>query len=186
MIGVQELKNGATFVWEGQPFVVLKYEHIKMGRGSATIRVKVRNLVNGTVLEKTFVNSARVEEIETQRRVMQCLYASGEVWVLMDVRSYEQVEIEKSALGEQERYLREGLEVNVLFWGERPLLVELPPKMEFAVVQTDPGVKGNTVSNLYKGARLENGMTVKVPLFIEEGERVVVDTRDGSYVERMK
>lgn len=185
-IVVQELKNGVTFLLDGQPFIVLKYEHIKMGRGSATIKVKARNLLTGAVLDRSFINSAKVEEIDTSRRVMQYLYKDGLEYVFMDTGSYEQVSLSEAVLSENAKYLKEGITVNILFWDERPLWVELPPKMEFTVTETDPGIKGNSAANMYKSAVLDNGATVRVPLFIETGERILVDTRDGSYAERVK
>lgn len=186
MIVVQDVRAGTAFMLDGQPWIGLKYEHIKMGRGSATIKIKMRNLLTGAIIEKAFINSARVEEVDLVRKPMQYLYKDQEAYVFMDPRNYEQVGLEGDVVSESERYLKEGIEVNILFWGERPLAVELPPKMEFSVVQTDPGVRGNSVSNLYKGAKLDNGMTARVPLFINEGDGVVIDTRDGSYVERVK
>ncbi len=183
MIVVQDLRNGTAFLLDGQPWMCLKYEHVKMGRGTATIRVKIRNLLTGTTVEKSFVNSARVEEINTARRAMQYLYGS---YVFMDPKSFEQVEISDQVVGDQGGYLKEGAVVDILFWDERPLWIELPPKMEFTVVETDPGIKGNSAANMYKSAKLDNGMTIRVPLFINQGDRLVVDTRDGSYVERAK
>ncbi len=185
-IGVQDIRNGTAFLLDGQPWVGLKYEHIKMGRGSATIKIKMRNLLSGAIVEKSFVNSARVDVIDLMRKPMQYLYKDGEGFAFMDPKTYEQVAISPEDVGEQAAYLVEGITVNILFWEERALSVELPPKMQFTIAQTDPGVKGNSVSNLYKSAVLDNGMTVKVPLFIEEGEKVLIDTRDGSYAERVK
>lgn len=186
MIGVQDLRNGTTFLMDGQPYVALKYEHIKMGRGSATIKIKAKNLLTGAIFDKSFINSAKVEEINTQRRAMQYLYRGSGSFVFMDPKDYEQVEIVESVVGDQGKFLKEGIEVNILFWDERPLWIELPPKMEFKVAETDPGIKGNSASNMYKSAKLDNGMAVRVPLFINEGESVMIDTRDGSYVERAK
>ncbi|KKU63075.1 MAG: elongation factor P, elongation factor EF-P [Candidatus Amesbacteria bacterium GW2011_GWC1_47_15] len=117
---------------------------------------------------------------------MQYLYRDGDKFVFMDPKTFEQLEISSAVAAENGQYLTEGIQVNVLVWGERPLWIELPPKMEFTVVQTDPGVKGNSVSNLYKSAKLDNEMTTRVPLFINEGEKVLIDTRDGSYAERVK
>lgn len=183
MIGVQEIRNGMGFLLDGQPWVGLKYEHVKMGRGSATIRIKMRNLLTGAVVEKSFINSARVEEIDLARKPMQFLYKDGESYIFMDPKTYDQV-----AIGEIEegKYLKEGATVNVLFWDDKPLSVELPPKMDFTVVECDSGIKGNSVSNLYKPAKLDNGVNLRVPLFIEVGDRILVDTRDGSYAERVK
>lgn len=171
---------------DGQPYAGLKYEHIKMGRGSATIKIKMKNLLTGAITEKSFINSARVEDIEVGRKPMQYLYKDGENYVFMDPQSYEQVNVSAEVLGEQAPFLKEGVNVIILYWDDRPLWVELPPKMAFTVVETDPGVKGNSVSNLYKAAKLDNGLQTRVPLFINEGEQVMVDTRDGSYVERVK
>lgn len=183
---VQDIRNGTTFLLDGQPWLGLKYEHIKMGRGSATIRIKAKNLLTGATVEKSFINSARVEEINTARRPMQYLYKDGQNFVFMDPKNYEQTEISDQVIGSSGDYLKEGVLVNVLFWEDRPLWIELPPKMDFKVTETDPGVKGNSAANMYKSAKLDNGLTVRVPLFIEEGEQIVVDTRDGSYVERVK
>lgn len=186
MLGVQELRNGTTFLMDGQLYVALKYEHIKTGRGSATIKIKAKNLLSGATTDKSFVNSARVEEANTARRPMQYLYKDGQKYVFMDSKSYEQAVISAAVVAENGVYLKESILVNVLFWEERPLWIELPPKMEFIVAETDPGIKGNSAANMYKSAVLDNGMTVRVPLFIEEGEKIWVDTRDGSYAERVK
>jgi len=185
-IGVQDIRAGTAFMLDGQPYIGLKYEHIKMGRGSATIKIKAKNLLNGSITEKSFVNSARVEEINTFRKQMQYLYRDGDTYVFMDPKTYDQVSLGPVEAGESAVYLTEGILVNILFWDERPLWMELPPKMEFEVVETDPGVKGNSVSNLYKSAKLGNGVWTRVPLFIEQGDRVLIDTRDGSYSERVK
>src|SRR3989344_3336626 len=136
MINVQDLRNGVTFLSDGAPWVCLKYEHVKMGRGSATIRIKAKNLLTGATTEKSFINSARVEEINTMRRPMQLLYLSGTVGVFMDPKSFEQVEVSDQVLGSSAQYLKEGVQVNVMFWDERPLWIELPPKMDFKVVET--------------------------------------------------
>lgn len=186
MIAVQDIRGGTAFLLDGQPWIGLKYEHIKMGRGSATIKIKMRNLLTGTIVEKAFINSARVEEIDLARRPMQYLYRDGESFVFMDPKSFEQVSLEEGVVGDGAKYLKDGVTVNILFWSDRALAVEFPPKMEFSVAETDPGVKGNSVANLYKAAVLDNGMAIKVPLFIEVGDRVLVDTRDGVYSERAK
>ena len=186
MLNVQDLRNGVTFLLDGAPYVCLKYEHVKMGRGSATIRIKARNLLTGATTEKSFVNSARVEEINTVRRPMQYLYFNSAQYVFMDPKNYEQVGVSSEVVGSEASYLLEGTIVNILFWDERPLWIELPPKMEFTVKETDPGVKGNSVSNLYKDAVLDNGVKTRVPLFINQGDKVLIDTRDGSYAERVK
>lgn len=184
MIAVQDLRSGATFKLDGQPWIVIKYEHIKMGRGSATIRVKVKNLKTGATLEKSFMNSAKVEEINTQKKKMQYLYNDGKNYIFMDAGSYEQVEISKEILGPSAAFLKEGMDTIILFWDEKPLWVEMPLKMEFTITETPPGVKGNSATNMFKPATLENGYQIKVPLFINKGDKIRVDTRSGEYIER--
>lgn len=184
MIPVTELRAGATFQMDGTPYVVVQYTHVKMGRGSATIRVSCRNLRSGSVEEKTFNSGGTVEPITTTKRSLQYLYSDGQNAVFMDPKTYEQVEVAKNILGEQINFLREGQVVNVLFWDEQALGVDLPPSVVLKVTETDPGLKGNSATNVYKPATLENGLRVKVPLFIKIGDKVKVDTRSGEYVER--
>lgn len=190
MFSATELRAGKTFQIDGAPYRVLKYEHIKMGRGGATVRVSARNLRTGGVEEKTFSTSTTVEEIATVKRKLQYLYQDGGNVVFLDPGSYEQVEIDKQVLAEQIPFLKEGQEADILFWlsegGEEPLGVDLPPKVTLSVADTAPGVKGNSATNIYKQAVLENGLQVKVPLFIKTGDKVRVDTRTGEYVERAK
>ena len=186
MIAVQDLKNGITFELDNDPYIVLKYEHIKVGRGSATIRVKIKNLKTGRVLEKTFINSARVESVSLIKKKMQFLYESGKNFAFMDPETYDQVEIPIDILGSSSSFLKEGMVVTVLYWEDKPLWVELQPKMELTVTETDPGVKGNSATNVYKPAILENGYQLRVPLFINKGDKIRVDTRTGEYIERAK
>ena len=193
MLSATELRAGRTFQIDSTPYQVLKYEHIKMGRGGATVRISVRNLRTGGVEEKTFSTSATVEEIATAKRRLQYLYADGNNAVFMDPKNYEQVEVSRKVVGEQLAFLREVQEVDLLFWsgglgGEKdePLGIDLPPKVTLTVLETDPGVKGNSATNIYKQATLENGLALKVPLFIKTGDKVRVDTRTGEYVERAK
>ncbi|KKQ41053.1 MAG: elongation factor P, elongation factor EF-P [Microgenomates group bacterium GW2011_GWC1_37_8] len=194
MIQSTDLKNGTTFLSNGKPYKVLKYSHIKVGRGGATVRVIARNLIDGNIEEKTFSSNVKVDEVNTSKRKLQFLYIDGINVVFMDPRNFEQVEIEKDVIEGELPYIKEGQEVNVLFWSfggaqdkeDRPLSIDIPPKVKLEVVDTDPGVKGNTASNVYKPAVLENGLSVKVPLFINKEDSVVVDTRTGEYVERAK
>src|SRR3989344_458691 len=183
MIPVTELRRGVTFEFGGSPYKVLEYHHIKVGRGGATIRVSVRNLINGGTEEKTFNNGASVKSINTVKRRLQYLY-EAENAVFMDPKTFEQVEIGKTAISQELIYLNEGQQTDVLFWEERALGIELPPNVTLTVTEADPGVKGNSASNFYKPAKLENGLQVKVPLFIKVGDKVRVDTRTGEYVER--
>ncbi|MDZ7587152.1 MAG: elongation factor P [Patescibacteria group bacterium] len=184
MINVNQLRNGRAFELEGDPYLVLKYEFTKMGRGNATIKVRVRNLKTQAVTIKSFSSGNNIQDIQLSKKKMQYLYADVHNSIFMDLISYEQVEINNELIEEQKPYLTDGLEVQVLFWGEMALALELPAKLTFVVKETDPGEKGNSVANIYKPAKLENGLDVKVPLFIKQGEKIVVDTRDGSYVAR--
>lgn len=184
MIDVNQLRNGTAFEFEGQPFLVLKYEFTKMGRGNATIKVRVKNLKTGAVLIKSFSSGNSVEPISLKRKKMQFLFSDQSQSTFMDPVSFDQVEISHEILGGNKAYLQEGIEVQVLFWENEALAVELPPKLALTVKDTGPGEKGNSVSNMYKPAVLENGLEVKVPLFIVSGEKVLIDTRTGGYVSR--
>jgi elongation factor P len=183
MTGVQDLRAGTTFLEEDQIFVVLSYEHIKMGRGSANIKVKVRNLRSGAITEKGYTSGAQVKPAPTQNKEYQFLYKDAETAFFMDPQSYDQQEVPLQKLIGSE-YLQEGNTVVLQFYGEEPLSLQLPPKVTLRVADTPPGVKGNSASNVFKDATLENGMNVRVPLFINSGDEVVVDTRDGSYTKR--
>lgn len=194
MINSTDLKNGATFLSNGKPYKVLKYTFVKVGRGGATVRVTAKNLESGTVEEKTFSSNVKVDEVLTTKRRLQFLYRETNTVFFMDPISYEQIEITAGAIEDELPYIKEGEEVNILFWNDRkngqeinkPLFVDIPPKVTMKVVDTDPGVKGNSATNVYKPAKLENGMLVKVPLFVNSGELVRVDTRTGEYIERAK
>lgn len=193
MLSSTELRAGKTFQMDGTPYQVVKYEHVKIGRGGATVRVSVRNLKTGANDEKTFSTSQTVEEIITIKRRLQYLYSDGENAVFMDPKTYEQVEVGKNILKSDLLYLKEGDLADLLFWVEgessskdKPLGIDLPPKVNLTVAETDPGVKGNSAANIYKPATLENGLVVKVPLFIKAGDKIRVDTRSGEYTERVK
>lgn len=186
MISVTELRAGRAFKEDDQPYLVLKYEHTKLGRGKANIKVKVRHLVTGKVSEKTFISGAKVEELETLKKKMQFLYQDASGFYFMDPETFEQVSISSGVIGEQAGFLKEGAKVDVLFVEDRALSVDLPVSVVLAVAQTEPGVKGNTATRSLKAATLENGMRVQVPLFVKVGDKIKVDTRTGEYVERAK
>lgn len=178
---VTELRSGTVFEESGQIFQVISYEHIKMGRGSANIKVKVKNLKNGSTTEKSFINGARVNQILIQKRDLQYLYKDGEGVYFMDPVSYEQISISTKILGGDASYLKEGETFTVSFVDGEALSVLLPPKMVFKVVDTGAGVKGNSATNIFKDATLENGIKTKIPLFVDVGDRVKIDTRTGEY-----
>lgn len=186
MISVTKLRAGVTFQLEGKPYQVIEYRHATSGRGQATIRVKVRQLETGEIGEKVFNSGAKVEEIKTEIRPLQYLYRDGDDCYFMDPRSFEQFSLTKKTFSEKAKFLKEGEEVKILFQEKRPLSFELPNSMVFEVVKADPGVKGDTVSGATKPVTLENGLIVRVPLFIKKGDRVKVDTRTGEYGGRAK
>ena len=175
---------------DGIPYKVSKYEHQKIGRGGASVRLIVRNLRTGNQEEKTMNSTAKVEEISTNKRSLQYLYSDGNVSTFMDPKNFEQVEVPKKVVEDQLYYIKEGETVDVLFWSDnggadKPLSVDIAPKVTLIVKHTTPGVKGNSATNVYKPAKLENGLEAKVPLFIKEGDKVRIDTRTGEYVERV-
>lgn len=189
MIGVTDLRAGTIYedantgagLW-----MVIKYEHVKMGRGTATIKVKIKNLRTGTTIEKAYINGARVQDISLEKRRGQYLYRAGDNYAFMDPTTFEQFELPESLIGEQGNFLKEGTEVDLKFYGDEPLSIALPLKMKFKVTDTEPGYKGNTVTNMYKDAEIETGAKVKVPMFINTGEEILLNTDTGEYVERVK
>lgn len=185
MILATELKAGVTFLLDNTPHKVQKYTHQKIARGGGTVKVSLTNLETGASSEKTFQSTAKFEEVSTLKKPLQFLYADMENATFMDPNTYEQVEIPTEVLGKDLKFVKEGETVNVLFLDDRALSVEIPPKVVLKVEKTAPGVKGNSATNIYKPAELENGLSVKVPLFIKSGDKIRVDTRDGSYVERV-
>lgn len=186
MLNITELRNGTIFQEGKELFQVLFYEHIKMGRGSGNVKVKVRNLKTGTVTEKSFMTGGRVEEADVGKKKAQFLYREGATYHFMDPQNFEQFTTDVQTLGEQAKFLKEGLEATLLVFNEEALALELPNSLIYTITETGPGERGNSVSNVYKEATLDNGLVVKVPLFMRAGEKVKVDTRTGQYIERAK
>lgn len=184
MIQATDLRAGVTFLSDGKPYRVIKYNLIKMGRGGATVRVTARDLLSGTVEDKTFSSNVKVEEVVTSKRKLNFLYSDSKLATFMDPETFEQIEIPVGAISAELPFIKEGEVVDILFWGDRPFSVDIAPKVTLKVVETAPGVKGNSATNVFKPAKLENGLEVKVPLFIKTGDLVRVDTRTGEYVER--
>ncbi|TSC65571.1 MAG: elongation factor P [Microgenomates group bacterium Gr01-1014_80] len=186
MLNVTELKNGTYFKEDNNLFQVLTYEHVKMGRGSGTIKVKVRNLKSGSTTEKSFITGSKVEEADISKKKAQFLYKDGENLNFMDPASFEQFSLPAHVAGDSAKFLKDGLEVTLVVSGEEALALELPLNLVYEISETGPGEKGNTVSNVYKEAVLDNGLVAKVPMFMKVGEKIKVDTRSGQYVERVK
>lgn len=190
MINATDLKNGRTFLRNGEPHQVVRYSLIKMGRGGATVKVNVRNLITGALFEDSYSSNVKVEDVSTHKKRLQFLYNDGSNVVLMDPNTFEQVEVPVKLVKDKLVFIKEGNNIDVLFWTkegvDKVLAFDLPPKVTLEVLDTAPGVKGNSATNLYKPATLENGLETKVPLFINKGDSVVVDTRTSEYVERAK
>lgn len=184
MIGVTELKAGTIFEENGNLLQVISYEHIKMGRGSANIKVKVKNLRTGSTVEKSFTNGGKVNDVSVYKRDIQYLYKDEKNAYFMNPTTFEQISISLTIIGSDSYYLKEGNNFNISFLGEVALSLNLPPKMVFEVSETPPGVKGNSATNVFKDAILENGLIAKVPLFIKIGDKIRIDTRTGIYTEK--
>lgn len=183
MISVTDLRAGTTYEENGQYLTVISYEHIKMGRGSANIKVKVRNVKTGSITDKSYINGAKIQDVPVVKKDMQYLYKDDEAVYFMDPQTFEQISIPLNSAPDH-LYLKEGENFIVSFLKGEPLSILFPPKMAFRVVETAPGAKGNSATNVFKDAILENGLKTKVPLFINVNERIRVDTRTGAYCEK--
>ncbi|MCL5004041.1 MAG: elongation factor P [Patescibacteria group bacterium] len=183
-IPVNDLRKGEVFKENGQPFVVVKYSHVKMGRGNAVIKIKAKNLKTGAVLEKSFLSGSSVEEADVEKIKVQYLYKSGETYSFMDSQTFETIELSRSFIGDDVNYLKEGEPCQLLKFEGGPVSLELPLSVVLKIAETGSGFKGNSVTNMMKPAKLETGLEVQVPNFINEGESVKIDTRTGEYVER--
>jgi len=184
MFNINDIKNGMTFVFEGNIYQVIEFLHVKPGKGSAFLKTKLRNLRTGSTIEKTFNTNIKLEKAMIEKRSMQYLYASGDSYNFMNMETYEQVELSKDQLGEDSKFLKEGLNVDLSFFEGELLGIMLPDKIEYEVAHTEPAVKGNTTNNAMKDAEMENGLMVRVPLFIETGEKILVSTSTGKYDSR--
>ena len=186
MYSTAEFKKGLKIEMDGTPYIIVDFQHVKPGKGGAFVRTKLKNLLNGRVVDQTFRSGEKVEKPDLMEREMQYLYREGDRYCMMDNETYEQIMLTEEQVGEARLYLIDNLNVEVLFFNQAPLAVELPNFVELEVAQTEPGVKGDTAAGGTKPATLESGATLQVPLFISEGDRVRVDTRTGNYIERVK
>ena len=179
-----EFRKGVTFDMDGQVQQVIEFQHVKPGKGAAFVRVKMKNVVTGAVTETSFNPTAKFEEAFVERREMQYLYNEGDLYYFMDNETYEQIPISKDTLGDDFRFVKENENVKVLSYKGSVFAVEPPLFVELEITETEPGVKGNTATNVLKPATVETGAVVKVPIFIEQGERIQIDTRTGEYLGR--
>ncbi len=184
MITVGELRRGVNIELDGQLLGVIEFEHIKMGRGGAVVRLKMRNLRTGAIFERTFPASEKFRRAYLERRKVQYSYPDEQLLHFMDTETFEDVTLNRDQLGDDVNYLKENIVVDLLTYNGEPISVELPTTIELRITQTDPGFKGDTATGGTKPAIVETGLRVNVPLFVNEGEVIRVDTRSGAYIER--
>jgi len=184
VVSTNQFKTGMAIEIEGQPFTIVDFQHVKPGKGGAFVRTKVRNIATGAVLDRTFRSGEKFERMHTQSRKMAYLYSTEDEVVLMDNESYEQVSVSPVMAEDALKWVVENMEVDLFYLNGVPFEVQAPNFVELLITKSDPGVQGNTAQGATKPATLESGATVQVPLFIEEGERVKVDTRTGEYLGR--
>ena len=185
MISAGDFRNGVTFELESQVYRVVDFQHVKPGKGAAFVRTKLKNVITGAVLERTFNPTEKVEEAQIDRKDMQYLYNDGEVYYFMDNETYEQLPLNKEELGDTLKYLLDNMIVKILSYKGKVFGIEPPMFVELEVTYTEPGFKGNTSTGTLKPATLETGYNVNVPLFVEIGDKIRIDTRSGEYMERV-
>lgn len=185
MIDVNDLRPGVTFELDGEVWIVISFLHVKPGKGSAFVRTKIRNIETGNVIERTFRAGEKVKEAYVERKEFQYMYNDGTMYYFMDNKTYEQIELPEEFIGDEKYYLKEGMSIQVLYYKDRAIGIELPNYVDLEVVETEPGFKGDTAQGGSKPAVLETGLKIQVPLFIEKGEIIRVDTRTGEYLERV-
>ncbi len=184
MVNVNDLKNGMTILVDGNIFQVIETQHVKPGKGAAFVKAKMKNLRTGSIIEQTFNSSIKVEKALIEKKTMQYLYDNGGSYVFMNMEDYTQIELPVSQIEEESKYLTENSEVEILYFNNEMLGVTVPEKVELEVVKTEPGIKGNTATTATKEAVLNTGLTIRVPMFIDEGDIVIVSSKDGKYVSR--
>lgn len=184
MYETSDFRNGLKIEYEGQPYVVVEFQHVKPGKGSAFTRTRIKNLITGRVLQPTLKSGEKVGKPDIEERTMQFLYAEGGACSFMDTTTYDQVVIDRAKIGEPGDFLKEGMDVQVVFWNGNAITVDLPFHVNLKIIQTEPAVRGDTATNVTKPAIVETGGKVGVPLFINEGDTIRIDTRTGEYIER--
>lgn len=183
-ININDIKNGMTIIIDGKLCLIEEFQHVKPGKGSAFMKMKLRNLRTGSLVEETYNTNIKIERARVDRLPMQYLYSMGDTYVFMNNETYEQLEIPADKLTDQIKYLKEGLEITISMYEGEIIGIALPEKIEYEIVETSEAVKGNTTNNAQKDATLETGYVVKVPLFIAQGEKIIISTSDGKYAGR--
>ncbi|MCA6071389.1 MAG: elongation factor P [Endomicrobium sp.] len=185
MVSTSDFKNGLNILVDGEPYQIIWFQNHKPGKGGAVMRVKLRHLKKGGAIERTFKSGEKFEALSVTKKKKQFLYKEGTNFNFMDMNTYEQITVEPELLGEMANFLKENLEIEAIYLESELISIDLPIIIEMTIAESEPGIKGDSVSNLTKMAKLETGADIRVPLFIKEGDRIKVDTRTGEYVERV-
>ena len=185
MYSTSDFRRGLKIEVDGVPYIMVEFQHVKPGKGGAFVRTKLRNLVTGGVVDKTFRAGEKVEKPDLEEKTMHYLYAEGSQYYFMESETYEQTFLTQEQLGDSKNFLQDNITVAVLYYQGKPIGVELPIFVELEVIKTEPGVRGDTASGGSKPANLETGTVIQVPLFVNEGDKVKIDTRTGEYIERI-
>ena len=180
-ININDIKNGMTIVMDGNLYVIQEFQHVKPGKGPAFVRIKLKNLRTGSTTEDTFNTNIKIQKAHIDKVNVQFLYSSGDTYTFMNNETYEQFEVDTKTLGDNAKFIKEGLDLTIDFYEGEIIGITLPEKVEYEIIETEPAVKGNTATNASKDATIETGLVVKVPLFINQGERIIVSTSDGKY-----
>lgn len=183
-VNINDIKNGMTIIIDGKLCVIQEFQHVKPGKGAAIVKIKLKNLKTGAITVESYNSTIKVEKAHIEKKPMTYLYKDGDSYVFMDSETYEQISVPESKLEEEKKFLKENLEIKINFYNDEIIGIELPEKIDFTIVETTDSVKGNTTSNAMKDATLETGYVVKVPLFINQGEHILVSTIDGKYSSR--
>ncbi|MBN1893815.1 elongation factor P [bacterium] len=186
MATTSEFRNGLVMQIDGELWSIVEFQHVKPGKGGAFVRTRIKNVKTGRVLDKTFRSGDKVDDVRLEKRPYQFLYRDGSDFHFMNSATFEQITVPDEVIGSGADFLKDNLDVEILFHGEEPLGIDLPIFVNLRITKSDPGIRGDTATGATKPATLESGATIQVPLFIEEGETVRVDTRTGEYVERVK
>ena len=183
-ININEIKNGMTIIMDNNLCQIVEFQHVKPGKGPAFVRIKLRNLRTGSITEDTYNTNIKITKAHIDKVDVAFLYSSGDSYTFMNNETYEQFELTSKVLGDNTKFIKEGMNLQIDFYEGEVIGVTLPEKVEYEVVETEPAVKGNTATNATKDAKLETGLVVKVPLFITQGEKIIVSTKDGKYSSR--
>ena len=184
-LSINEIKSGLTILVDAGVWLVIDTQHVKPGKGAAFVRAKIRNLKNSSVQEKTFRGDEKIDEAFVEERKLQYLYSSGDLYHFMDQENYEEVAIAKDSLADKAKFLKDNLDISAYYYKDDVLNVSLPNFIEFTIIHSEPGIKGDTAKSGTKPAEIDTGATIQVPLFINQGDKIKVDTRTGAYVERV-